>query len=148
MLRSSSCALPIDSCEKPKAARSWLKRRSCSPPLARESLWTSWWRICNLPPPEGGLPTGSSEACLLCRQIFCHLTQNKSLLRACFLTAGFHRCFQISSSFTAAWRRMADWVISRGEHVSSAGSSFPAFGCDGNETNTVLPPIAPFSCVL
>ena len=48
----------------------------------------------------------------------------------------------------ASWRRMVDWVVSRGVNVSSAESSFPAFGCDGNETKMVLPRITSFSCIL
>lgn len=131
-----------------KTESCWLERRSFSPPRARESLQSSWWRICNLPAPEWALPTDSSQARLAHRQIFCHLTPNKSLLRARFLTGSFHHCFQIPSPFFAAWRRMAVWVISRGVNVSSAASSFPAFGCDGNETKPVLPTITSFSCFL
>lgn len=35
-----------------KTESCWLERRSLSPPWARESLQSSWWRICNLPAPE------------------------------------------------------------------------------------------------
>lgn len=123
--------------------------RSCSSPLAQESLQSSWWRICNLSPPVQILPTDLPETCLPRRQVFCHQTQNKALLRACFLPPSIHHYFQKPYSFFAAWRRMVDvTVISRGVNVSSAGSSFPAFGCDGNETKMVLPSITSLSCIL